>query len=131
MEEAFQREDVVIRSWLELREPTPGPLAESVERARREEAAALGDRPDFELVRDGLLPDARMSAHLLVYRYRPNPDSRHVLRLHAVFSTGFRTVHAVGESQATVVDALHTPYREVGFHEMWMRPALQSVRCSR
>ncbi|MBI3182591.1 MAG: hypothetical protein HYZ28_10690 [Myxococcales bacterium] len=129
--EPYERENVVVRSWLALREPSRGPLEEAVRAAKAEEQLSLGERPEFELVRDGRLPLAKMSAHLLVYRYRNSAGAPVILKFHAVYSTGFRTVHAVGESQATIIDALHTPYREAGLHETLMRPALQSVRCSR
>lgn len=130
-EERFDRQNVVLRSRLELRAPVTGTLEQGIERAKLEEVEALSARPAFELVRDDALVGAALNGHLLVYRYQVSPEGPVALRYRAVFTTGFRTVHVVGDSQATVIDALELPYREAGLHEMWLRPALFSVQCSR
>jgi hypothetical protein len=129
--EGYVRENVVVRSWITLRDPEAGTLEEGVRRARAEEQEALGARPDFELVRDSPLPAPAISNRLLVFRYRASATGKIVLRFHAVYAIGFRVVHAVGESQASARDALELPHREAGMHESWMRPAMVSVRCSR
>lgn len=129
--EPGSRENVVVRSTLTLREPYNVTLEEAIRAAKNEAREALGAMPDFELVRDGRLPHQRMPAHLLVYRYRTGAGGPVVLRFHALYFTGYRAVHLWAESQATVIDALHTPHREAGLHEPWMRPALLSLRCSR
>jgi hypothetical protein len=127
--ENVARENVVVRSHLTLRAPVSGTLEQAVRAARAEEKAALGEKADFELVRDGPLPQATLSNRLLVYRYRPTRGGPVVLRFHAIYSTGFQVLHLVGESQATQIDALELPYREAGLHEPWMRPAMSALRC--
>jgi hypothetical protein len=127
--ENVDRRNVVVKTQLTLREPVTATLEEGVRAAKAEELEALGKRADFELVRDGALPDAVTANRLLVYRYRLVNGGPVILRYHAVFFTGFRVVHAVGESQATIIDALELPYREAGLHEKWLRRAMQALRC--
>ena len=128
--EPYQRQHVIIRSRLTLREPHADNLANAVRAARAEEQTALGKKPSFELVRDGPMKSAKQANHLLVYRYRLVEGGPAVLRFHAVYSDGFRAAHAVADSQATAIDALELPYREAGLHEPQFRPALMSVECT-